>query len=84
MEKKLHDSATNETNTMYDIQFAYFNFITNGSQQGDLHFSSFQLTADCNSNGCFSTTGYCKWKEPKWDTKPNVEAGHIFIRGSEM
>lgn len=24
------------------------------------------------------------WKELKWDTKPNVEAGHHFIRGSEM
>lgn len=31
MEKKCHDSAMNETNTMYDIQFPYFNFITNGS-----------------------------------------------------
>lgn len=47
VEKKLHDSAMNKTNTMYDIEFPYFNFITNGSQQGDLYFS-FQLTADGN------------------------------------
>lgn len=30
MWKKLHDSAMNEMNTMYYIQFVHFNFIING------------------------------------------------------
>lgn len=49
IQKKLYDSAMNEMNTMYYIQFVYFNFITNGYYQGDLHFNnSFQLSADYN------------------------------------
>lgn len=30
-ENKLHDSAMNETNTIYDTQLPYFDFITSGS-----------------------------------------------------